>query len=147
MNTALIFSHSGGTTTFYDDEVNTMEKDFIKEVDMFRVRDGFRGYNHDQGYYNLSISFQNKKFSDGTHTIDKIKDLFDLVDSSTYLPETMQLYYEYMISTSSNYYVQMKRDDYKKQLIAGEIPVNIMTINFIQTTPEGVAVRGPIIGA
>ena len=68
-------------------------------------------------------------------------------DASFYLPDTIEMYYEYLINTASMKYVQMKRDDYMKKYATGEIDADVvLKINFSETNPTGVTMYGPITG-
>ena len=147
VRTVLKFTHSGGDVDFYEQEVVKIDMNFIKEQDLFRVRKGYRAYNLDSGYYSFDVYFKIRKWSETESTYTKIETLYGLTDASFYLPDTIEMYYEYLINTASMKYVQMKRDDYMKKYATGEIDADVvLKINFSETNPTGVTIEGPTIG-
>jgi hypothetical protein len=143
VKTVLRFTHSGTNTDFFQDEVARIDMNFIKDQDIFRVRKGYRAYNLDSGYYSFDVYFKIKKLSSTVYT--KIETLYNLTDANFYLPDTIKMYYEYLINTDSMKYVKMKRDDYFKKYAMGRIEADtIIKINFIETTPTGVTIDNEI---
>jgi|GEM_PF-3919104 len=124
MYETLRFVHSGGTTSFYNDETIEMIVDNIQKVD--RVQDvgatagyfsgNFRQIFLGNSYKKIDITFNfDVPYED---VLTKLNTLYALTDSYGQ-PEIVECYYEYAINTATMIYAQLKRDDYLKNYESG----------------------------
>ena len=130
MSTALRFTHSGTDYDFSDEEVEeikyypTVERtdvfwDLFGNATMYIIGDGYKMFE---------ITFRIVNRSAYTN----LKALFNLVDSDNN-PESLLCYYEYLIDPVSKCMVQMRRDQYEEQYIAGYLKYGYtVTIQFLE---------------
>lgn len=109
-STVLRFSHSGGNTDFDELEIPSIRVEHVQRTDMFVLRtNNVKMYNIGVGFKRVIVTFDLVRKT----TVDKLKTLFDLVDSYEQ-SEVMTCYYLYQHDTGVSCYVQMKRDEFKQ---------------------------------
>ena len=128
------FSHSGGNTDFYCDEIPTMEHfPAVQKIDLSFDRYGIATmYLIGDPHQEFIVSFKMNR----DDTTDKLKTLFNLVDAYNQ-PEKITIFYNYNNFPTLGCMVQMKRDDYKEYFRAGfKAAGDIVQILFVQTWRE-----------
>ena len=146
LTTVLRFSHTGGNTDFYTDEVKALHMDTVQPIDLWNDAEGyFHHYKYSGKHYELEIEF-NLAIGGSSGTIEKIEDLWDQVDTYKQ-PEVMTCFYEYKLSTTNSIQVQMMRDEMVWSFFSGKLKLSeIIPITFIEAVPEGVAVHRKRVG-
>ena len=132
MNTVVRFTHGGGNTDFYADEVPKLEKNVIQDVDLYQDVNGYwHLYRMSPQYSRVRIWFNLARST----TIERIEDLFDRVDSYKQ-PEEMTLYYRYGIDTTTYpLRVKMIRDQMRWPYITGyQAAEEVLKFDFYATT-------------
>ena len=131
------FVHGGGTTSFYNDEIQAVHLDTVQGIDLFNDASGyFHLYKVGEEYYRVRITFLIVRSS----VLDRIEDVWDRVDSYKQ-PEAMELFYKYKLSTSTSIWVQMKRDDMIWPYAESLVEYRRINLTFIEAVPAGVTIH------
>ena len=151
MQTAIVMDNDGTTASFDEEEAFELALQSKRGVDIHQFAyNGIDGqsitspYQGTFGMYYTSKRYRiftvSIRIKYGSTTLDKIKTMRSWVDS-VYQPLPFKLYYEYIIDTSSFYWVQFIRDSYIEKYCGGELEDYVMNLEFVESQPEGVAVR------
>ena len=142
------FRYNNTDTNFYDTEIPEIVVSNVQKADTWQ---DLQGYYHicktRDSYKKITVTFITKSYEDET-TWDKLNIIWGYKDTY-YQPTVIQCFYEYLISTTSNCYVQMKRDDYKLKYFCGKpLAEEKIRLVFYEAVPEGAAiVSNQIIGS
>jgi len=143
MSTILRFTHDATDTNFDQNEVQKVVLSNVQNSNVWQDVDEY--YHLDRvgaSYKKITISF----WLDTPTTWTKLETLWGYKDAY-FQPDTIKLYYEYLISTTNNYYVKMKRDNFSLQFFEGRYVVGKnLTLTFYEAVPSGVAVQANPIG-
>jgi len=140
----LRFTHDGTSTDFYIYEVPKIVVSTVQKSDIWQdLQEYYHIYKIGNSYKKLTITFDIREMTTWT----KLETLWGYKDSY-YQPDIMQCFYEYGINTSTNIWVQMKRDDFQLRFFQGKYKAKEkLKLVFYEAVPEGVAVvSNQIIG-
>ena len=117
MATVLRFTYSGTNTDFSNDEVLNLQVSNVQKIYLWQdLQEYFHLNKIGKSFKRISVNFNVTSLN----TITKIETLWGYKDSY-YQPNLIQMYYEYAVSTSTNIFVRMKRDDYKLNYEFGQV--------------------------
>jgi len=151
---ALRFTYSGTSTDFYIDEVPSMNianKQYViinrnivnwyADYPASTHAEMYRKYEWGSAYRLFTVNFSINLIT----TRDKIKTLFDYVESYHGNPQIIQMYNEYKIDTDNGdtpswIPVQMMRQDYRDTYFSGYDVPDSLPIRFVETTYSSVGV-------
>jgi len=149
MSTALKFVIVGGdddgkSYEFDELDVSQVVRRVIQNANIWDDNQGtYHSYLYGESYQKLIITFDFQY----NGSLDSFDNLYQLSKDAYFQPGLIRCYYEYLINTSNFLYVQMKYDTYERNYYNGRDMTGPMTITFIETVPEGVAIiNNKIIG-
>ena len=132
------FSFDGTDVTFYDNEAETIVKQYRRGYDLYQVASQRFGlYYTDKGYNVFTVGFR-IKYGDyensATATLKKLETVYNWIDSYGQ-PEKIKFYYEMLWDTTEWNYVQMFRENMDWMFTSGyEQAEYILPVRFVQTT-------------
>ena len=144
MSTALKFTINGTDYDFDELEVPQVLRRVMQNANIWQDNQGtYHSYLYGKSYQKLIVTFD--------FIYNSSMELFDLMyqlsKDDYFQPGLIKCYYECLINQSNYLYVLMKYDDYDRSYYNGKIMKGPMTITFIETVPEGVAIiNNKIIG-
>jgi len=145
LSTVLRFTHGGGNTDFYDDEVKELDLHTVQDKTLLR-KFGTRYYHMyyvGNPYYVIDL-YLLLKYGGSGGTLSRMEDIFDRDPDNQ--PETMECFYEYGIDSANSIWVQMKRDTMVWPYKTGYEESKVIKLTFYEAVPEGIAVTKKRIG-
>src|SRR4030042_95878 len=136
MSTCLRFTYGGVDTDFDELEVVDVKRDIIQRSNIWQdLHEYYHLYKFGASYQRIVVTF----VTQFNNTWTKLSTLWGYKDSY-FQPAVIKLYYEYLISTSNNLQVQMKRDDFRFMFFGNECQgAEEIQLTFFETTPSGTA--------
>ena len=146
MSTVFKISSDSVDTEFNEKEIPSLSVKFVQEIDLYTDREGYYFYYRKHSRYKLiTVTFD----LDKGDTITKLNILYNYVIGAQSWgvygghlrhPKVVQCYYEYLINTATNCWVQMYREDMIWPYTTGEKKAKEkINIRFIETLPVGYA--------
>jgi len=127
----LRFTHSGGNTDFYEDEVENL---IVADRQRVVRRKNKKNYWLQVLYGNTHKEIDLKIYISGDNVSDRVDDIYDLVDSYGH-PEIMRMFYEYDLDSDTEIWVQLIRQGRIRKFFAGESEVMVLPLTFIEVQP------------
>ena len=146
------FDNAGSEIDLYDNEAVNLEVKSMRNIDVFQF-----GLNHTggsetespfQGTYGMYYTSNRyrefivkviTKHENSNSTLTKLETIRNWRDDYNQ-PKPIKMYYEYLISTSNYYYVQLVPDTFRKEYSEGYLKEYAMNLRFVESRPEGAGV-------
>lgn len=133
MTVAIRFVHGGGTTDFYDDEIEQIDIITVQEIDLYKDISGYYNFNKvGESYKRIKVVFSPEIVT----LFTRLDEIYARVDSN-YDPEVMTCYYRYAIDTTTySIDVQMDRGTMQWNYFNGEQPKDLVEIYFSEAVAQ-----------